>query len=654
MRRLLLAGLCSLAVLFAAKAQDTAQNKQVHINTEMTHYPGDPSAHAFMIGEYGSASVQYTGDGGIRMYYYYRTSIKILDEEGFKFGTVEIPIYGAETIFALSGSTNYKDNNGKWVREKLTGDKIFRVQENKYQSTIKFAMPSLKPGCEIEYTYTITSPYFDSFHSWRFETDLPKVHSEFQSRIPVFLTYNISIRGALNPTKSVSSVLPKYFPLGDKRYDCRFTGVSMDNIPAFVREDYMTAPKNFTSALYFDLAEFINPNTDGVHKVADQWSDIDKRLKNDDYFADQLKPRSYLKDRIAAAIAGKTTDLDKARAVYVYLQKNMKWNEAPATGSADIRKALDKHVGSAGDINLALVAALKAAGVNADAVLISTRDHGVLNKVYPVITDFNYVIAKADIGDKTYLLDATDPQLGFGMLPLRCLNDQGRVFSLDKPSYWIDINPSQNENTTYTLNLTLQDNGKLKGTFTNYFKGYAAYSMRKVIKKFNTVDEYVENLDQVLTHVKIIKSNISNLDSLNLPLSETYEVEIDGLENSNDNRFAFSPYLFNKITTNPFKLADRIYPVDWGMPSETKYILQVQLPEKYTVENPPEDIAVSLPDEGGNFVTRYIPGEKSFTFSHVMSLKKSVYKSEEYASLKELYNKIILAEKTEMVFRKKI
>ena len=52
------------------------------------------------------------------------------------------------------------------------------------------------------------------------------------------------------------------------------------------------------------------------------------------------------------------------------------------------------------------------------------------------------------------MLDATDPLLPFGMLPLTCLNDKGRVFSLDKPSYWMDLNLPQRESSTYTRGLS--------------------------------------------------------------------------------------------------------------------------------------------------------------------------------------------------------
>ncbi len=117
------------------------------------------------------------------------------------------------------------------------------------------------------------------------------------------------------------------------------------------------------------------------------------------------------------------------------------------------------------------------------------------------------------------------------MLPLRCLNDQGRVFSLDKPSYWTDMTTPQRESTTYNFDLTLQDDGKMKGTLKRYSAGYSGYLKRGEIKKFNSVDEYVEHVEGGNTaKTKILKSNIDNIDSLDKPVAETYDVEINLLQ----------------------------------------------------------------------------------------------------------------------------
>jgi hypothetical protein len=423
--------------------------------------------------------------------------------------------------------------------------------------------------------------------------------------------------------------------------------------PAFIEEDNMTAPKNFMSAIYFELSEWTNFDTGVKTKYTKEWKDVDFNLKHADYFGSQLKKKDQLKPYILPVISGKTDELEKAKAVFAYIQKTIKWNNIYSFGSEGIRKALDSHAGTVGDINLTLVTALGAAGLNAEAVLLSTRANGLVNKLYPVEDDFNYVVAKVNIADKSYMLDASDPLLSFDMLPLKCLNDQGRVMSLDKPSYWIDLTPSQRKAQTSSYDLTLQSNGKLRGTIITYYFGYEAYYRRKEIKKFNTLDEYVENLDDKLVKTKILTSAISNVDSLDMPITEKYEVEIDAFDNLNHNKLAFNPFFFDRITANPFKLEDRNYPVDLGMSSDDRFTLNMHLPADYVIDSAPQGIAISLPNKGGKFITNFAGEGNNFTFSNVFQLTKTIYEPEEYPYLKELFNKVVATEKGEIVFKKK-
>lgn len=624
----------------------------------MSSYDRDPSAHAVVLAEQGDARITSTNDDNIRLVYQYHVRIKIFDSDGFKEGTIEIPLYIGkevdEKVDDIAGITTYIDERGSVKKEELQQDKIYRVAENKNHTTVKFAMPGLRKGCIIDYRYTIISPYVQDFHHWQFQSDIPKVKSEYETHIPGFWTYNASMRGGLKLDKNVAELERECFSSYGSKADCSHLIYGMNNIPAFIEEDYMTSPKNFIAAIYFELMEYSNPYNGVKNKVAQEWKDVDNELKRESYFGLQMKKKDQLKERIMPVIAGKSNDLDKAKAVYSYIQKNMKWDEMISIGSENIRKALDTHTGNSGDINMALVSALMSAGINAEAVLISTRSHGVVNQLYPVITEFNYLLAKANIGGKSYLLDATDPLLSFGMLPMRCLNDQGRVMSLDKPSYWIDIATPNIQSTTSLLNLTLQDDGKLVGTITTYSRGYSAYEKRRAIKKFNSLDEYVENLDEKLSKTKIKKYHIDNVDSLDNPVAEIYDVEIDSYDDLNHTKLTFNPYLWDRITTNPFKLDTRSYPVDWGMPSEARSILNLKLPEGYSIENPPQNTGFALPNKGGSFSVVYNEGQNSFSLSHVMQFNKSIYVSEEYPYLKELYNKIILSEKNEMIFKKKI
>lgn len=649
-----------LSIIQHATAQDFPYGTVTIQEMNMKAYPKDTSAHAVVLQEFGRSAINITSDDNIKLIYEYHVKIKIFDSKGFDKGTVQIPVYNNsnadsyEDVSGITGVTFYKDDNGFTKKVELEDKKIYPVKENKHWANYKFALPGLRNGCIIEYKYRVESPYFENFHSWHFQDDIPKVYSEYEVHIPAFWNYNASLKGSLKLTKNTSKIESKCFETHGASCDCSLMNYGMSDVPAFIEDDYMTTPKNFLSTINFELIEYTNPYNGVKRKVTSEWRDIDYTLKTAPEFGGQLKRKGLLKDRVASIITGKNDDISKAKAVYEYWQKWFKWNGVIGIWSADgIGKALDTHSGSVPDINLSLVTALNVAGLNAEAVLLSTRDNGVLNSLYPVLGDFNYVVAKVNIGDQIYLLDAADPLLPFGMLPLKCLNDKGRVFSLDRPSYFIDLNLPQKEKSTYMLNVTLADDGKLKGTLINYSTGYEAYKRRTAIKKFNSTDEYVESLNGKLPRWKILNPDIKNIDSLDMPVVEKYEVEINAYDKLGDERLTFNPYYYDRLTTNPFKLSERSYPVDMGMASEDRYLITLHLPAQYAVETPPAITAIAVPNNGGKYITSYEAADNSFSFSYVTQFTKSVYGAEEYPYLKEFFNKIIQSQKTEMVFKKK-
>jgi hypothetical protein len=657
MKKLLLLLALSISPI-ALWAQDFEFGQFSLDELNMTKYNKDTSAHAVVLKEFGKTWL--SSADRIPLVFEYHVKIKIFDSEAFDEGNISIPIYkidndAYEEVKDIEAVAYYKDENGSVQKAELDPKKIFHVKENRYWDRIKFAIPNIRKGCVIEYKYHLETPRKFSFRTWDFQSNIPKIYSEYEAHLPAVYNYNISLRGPLKLDKNVAELERDCFaPGGGVKCDCTKRILAMNNIPAFKTEVDMTAPKNFMSAVYFELSDYVNMNTGAKVQVTKSWKDVDYDLKHNEEFGSQIKRSALMKERTQAVVAGITDPLAKAKAIYTFIQKSFKWNKFTGFGSDDgIKKAFDNHTGSVADINLTLVAALNSAGLNTEAVLLSTREHGIVNKLYPVESDFNYVVAKVNIGDKSYLLDATDPMLPFGLLPLDCINDQGRVMSMDKPSYWIDLVASEKKTRTYALDLTLQEDGKIKGTMINYSSGYEAFEKRKAIKRYNTVDEYVDALDNRLKKIKILKSDIKNLDSLDKPLVEKYEIEIDIYNDLNRNRLSFNPFLIDRIAENPFKLQERSYPVDRGAAYDDKFVLNLHLPSQFTIETTPQNIALSMPAQGGRFLVNYSPIEDGITFSHVTQFNKSIYMPDEYPYLKELYNKIVQAESAEIVFKRK-
>lgn len=643
-----------------AKAQNFNYGKASPGEMDMTIYDKDTSAHAVVLNEYGRAEIGMSFGDNIRLTYEYHVKIKILDSKGFASGTVVLPLFNnedntqADEINNISAITSYKDNNGVTQVAELDPKKIYKTRVNKYQNVWKFAMPEVRAGCVIEFRYILISPFFDHLHSWAFQSFLPKVHSAYEAKIPGFWNYNVALRGSLKLSKNKSDVQNDCFSAGNSKSGCLLLSYAMDDVPAFVFEEYMASPKNYISALNFDLIEVTNPYTGQKKKVTKQWKDVDNLLKDSPEFGNLLKKKNVVKEHLPPAILDINDTTKRAKAIYRWAQSWFKWNNFNGVYSPEgLKRAIEAHTGNDADINLTLVDALSIAGIDAEAVLLSTRDHGLVNKLYPVIGDFNYVVARITIGGNTYFLDATDPLLPFGLLPVKCLNDQGRAFRLDKPSYWVDMDTKQRKISTITLELTMLEDGKLKGKLNHYTEGFDAYIRRKEIKKFNSVDEYLESLEGQWRHIKILKSNITNIDSLEASINEDLDIEVDARNSLVKDHYGFNPYFFDQRSINPFKLTNRTYPIDMGMPYEERYIFVLHMPDQYRIESSPKNQSLSLLDNDAHFAIKFDYNNNTYTFSSLIVVNNTVYPAGEYPSLKEFFNKIILAEKENLLFKRK-
>lgn len=650
----LLLSFFSTAYLYA---QDFEYGKITGSDVELKNTRLDSNANAMVIKEFGTASVQLDdATGKTYIDFEYHVRIKIFNKEGFNHGNIVIPlrIYrdGEDEIKELKATTiNFTD--GKLVTTELDKKKVFTEKKNKYVSLTKFTMPNLMDGSIIEYSYRMNLPNVFNFKTWEFQSDIPKLHSEYIANIPAIYNYNVSLRGVQKFAKQNAELKRECLRIAGNKIDCSKMTYIMKDVPALIEEDYMTAPSNFRSAIYFELSDYILMNG-GKKSITKTWKDVDYELVSEKIFGDQMKRKDVFKDLLPQILGTANNDLSKAKAIYAYIGKNIKMNGFIGIYSeTNVKTALEKHSGNTGDINLALIAALSAANLDAEAVILSTRANGVVNNLYPVISDFDYVVAKVNIGDQSYLLDASQPLLPFGLLPLHCINGNGRVINLKKPSYWYDLKASQKESTKYILDGELTSDGKLKGKLTTYSSGYAALKKRQRIVAANSIDEYVEKLDEQMPGISILKHSIENVDSLDNQLVEIYEIEMKVFDNLNADQSYFNPFFINRISKNPFNLNERTYPVDLGAASEERVTMMIKLPANISVVDKPKSMSIALANNGGKYLASTEMQDDSFVFNQMIQFNNPVYDPDDYLSLKEFYSRIIQLQKTDIVFKKK-
>jgi hypothetical protein len=283
-------------------------------------------------------------------------------------------------------------------------------------------------------------------------------------------------------------------------------------------------------------------------------------------------------------------------------------------------------------------------------VILATRDKGFPTELFPVLSEFNYVIAKLTIGDRYFLLDATDDFLPFGVLPRRCLNDKGRVIS-DKSSEWIEIKAQERSKQFTVCKLKFDDDGILRGTIETTYSGYRGADHRRKITSFTSIQLFIDDLSNRFSNIEVTGHSIKNLDDSSAPLIETLEIEVEGIDLTQP-LVAFNPFLLGRWTSNPFRSTERLFPVDFGVPFEELMVMNIELPKGYELTDTPDRVGILLPAGGGRFVyeARQLDGRVQFNSSLVIT--KSLYAAQEYFNLKEFFARVVQAQGYEVILKK--
>jgi len=533
-------------------------------------------------------------------------------------------------------------------------------------------MPNVREGSIIEYSYTIKSDYFFQLPSWQFQYSIPVAWSEYTITIPEYFVYKQLMKGyeplAINEkttglgmvtlTSKESVAVNKYvsqteYSRNNIKFSTDIYRIVAQDMPAFVEEPMITTADNYKASIDFELAIIQMPYS-VMRNYTATWESINKSLMDHENFGGQLSAGIFLNDEVDRIRLIYEEPFDRMHAVYHFVQNHMKWNNSNskyATGS--LRNAYNDKNGNAADINLLLTLMLRKADLDANPVILSTRSNGIVNPVYPMQTQFNYVIAQVTIDGTSYLLDATDPLCPLNLLPARCLNGSGRLIC-EKGTDWVNLNPQKSYNYACTAELTLDPEGTMTGTMIIDRKDYAAYRFRKSLELEKSMEKYIESLENANNGLTIESYSHTNVDSIYHPVKEEYNVTIEDNARVTSDFIYFNPLLYEQIEANPFKLQERKYPVDYSYPRHEKYSVTINIPQDYKIEEEtPEPLHLTLPDNSAVFKYKISVEENKIHLENDFSINKSVFLFSEYQALKEFYDKMV-EKHAEPVILKKI
>lgn len=604
---------------YAAKAPIKFGKPDIE-DVEMTVYEPDSTAEAVILCNYG----YFNSD---RFEFIQTIRIKILKKSGTDWGDRSYSSMGTDT--KVRGRT-YNLENGELVESKLKKESIFkeRVYDNYYN--INVAMPNVKVGSVID----IQVVSFGLPRIWKFQELIPVELSELIVESSQYIDYQKNYFGYIGISQP-----SKGHWLASK-------------VPAFKIEPYMDSYKNYISKFEFEIQRISFPGF--YEDYASTWEQVAETLYESDYFGGIMKAScGFLKELAAKIGSSCTNDEEKLKMAYEEI-KNIKWNDRKnnVSSTTAIGSVFKEKIGNSADINFLLIKLLDRLDIKAYPVVLSTRDNGQLSMFTPSSNKLNYLICCVETDGKKILLDPTEEKMPVGLIPVRAINNKGRLIYSKEKTEWISLSTDKKDTERIYHDLKLTDDHSITGTRSARFQDYAAYNKRKEYAGYNSEDDYLASCESEFSGLTITDFEFKNMDDIYSDLGENWTIKLKRHVEEIDDLLMINLNLFEQEKENKFKIEERSYPVNYPYCSYKQNTVKFEFPGNYTVSEVPEPIRLFLPEKGGSFLMTYSVQGNTIIMQSKIEINKTLFAQGEYPYLKEFFAQIVKKQAEPIILKK--
>lgn len=610
----------------------------------------DSAAEAYLLYNREYMTVNWKPDGTPVTVREIHRRVKLLRPTSFERANVEVRYYWKSESISDIKAVVYQPNG---VAYDLKKKEILREDIDETRRAYKWTFPQITEGAIIEYTYTEQSEGIVVPTRFYFQEDIPTRYVEYATRIPQIFNY-VNIGNAANFDVVISENKTNTYrsqPINDY-----YNVFGYYDMPAYRPQPYMNNFQDWIPQARYQLRAYQYPNNP-YHNVMEDWPATAKTFDERSDFgrAYQAKGNSNAVWKDAEPLlAGLTTDAEKAKVLYDFVIKNIKWTGKFdwTSDNAPDKVYLDKS-GDSAEMSMLLLALLRRADIEAGPALVSLRNSGAPIQVYPILSQFNHLMVAAKIDGKEILLDPNDRHRPMGLPRINALNGAVMVLSPENP-HWLDIEVPKSVQTVMA-NLKVEPDGKATADIQSRLQSYFAFTGRSTIDEMENDDEFplADNILESFPEAKVLEHKIKDEETSQGDIDFTLKMEVP-IGEAIDDFMYIRPIIVSALNKELQDTERRLYPVDFNYPWMKRYISTVDLPEGYAVDELPESIRFRSEDGSiqCTFSASQNEAARQVSLNFTVDVSRVVYAAEEYEVLREMFNKIIELQQTDLVLKK--
>jgi transglutaminase-like putative cysteine protease len=521
--------------------------------------------------------------------------IKILTDEGRKYGNVEIPFFRETEDLANVRARSIKPDGSIAEFDGKVFEKPLGKERGSRFMAKSFTLPDVQVGSVIEYYFT---------HDFR--QDLVYQHTVMLYGSQWILSSDLftkSARFSLKPYTASYSTMQLHWtwhdlPTGSvpKQGPDRIVRMEASNIPAFQTEDFMPPANELKSRvdfIYTDELPEDNPDKFwkkvGSKRNGQLESFVGKRKAMEEAVAQIVSPNDppevklrKIYDRVQQ-IRNESYELRKTE------QEEKRDKEKPVENVEDLWK---RGYGNGVQLTWLYLALVRAAGFEAYGCWVSGRSEYFFNPKIMEAGKLNSNVVLVKLNGKDLYFDPGAEFTPFGLLTWSETGVLG--LRLDKDGgTWIQttLPAASDSRMERKATLRLTDSGDLEGKITVTYTGLEAMYHRLDVRHADDVarKKFLEDRlkFQVPAAVEAELVNQPDWSGSETPLVAEFDLKIPGWASPAGKRVVLPAAIFTAVEKHIFEHTNRVHPIYFEYPYEKLDDLTIELPLGWSVSSVP-------------------------------------------------------------------
>jgi hypothetical protein len=578
--------------------------------------------------------------------------IKILTEEGRRYGDVEIPFFKqSQDVIHIRARTIRPDGSIANFDGQVFEKSIVKSKSLKYLAKT-FTLPDVQVGGIIEYFYTVDLKEHYIFDShWIISDELFTKNARFTLRPYINERDNLILRWSWQSLPRGSE---------PKQDNDQYHTVRMDvsNIPAFQTEDFMPPANELKSRVDF------NYTRDLYSKDAETfWKRIGKERNEE--LESFIGKRKAMEEAVTQIVSANDPPETKLRKIYARvqqlrntsyeLQKTEQEEKRDKEKNADnVENVLKRGYGTGVQLTWLFLALARAAGFEAYGCWVSDRSQYFFSPtlMHPEKLDANVALVK--LNGKDLYFDPGAAFTPFGLLDWPETGTPG--LRLDKNGgTWITttLPESSDSRIQRSAKLKINDTGDLEGAVTVTYTGLEAMSRRRefrhaddVTRKKSLEDDLRE---QIPAAVEADLTNKPDWSGSETPLIAEFQIKVPGWVAAAGKRAVMPAAIFTAGEKTTFEHARRTHSIYFEYPFEKIDDVTVELPPGWQVSSVPNPLS-----DDGHVVTYSLKidsAKDSLRMQRKLGVDFLILETKYYPSLQKFFQTVRTQDEQQIVLQ---